>query len=150
MCDFWEQRELESSHNLFAVWVVPDGECESHAILNGVAHAALGCKVIPVTECSLLVGIEAVAEVICGSNAGDIAARVLNDLAVMDVETADLSGHTIIGGTVKLCDDAELRFIDCLAFPSSGVEEGYSIKGPVIDAGFELGCYGRGLKVEIK
>lgn len=93
--------------------VIPDAESEHHSSVEGITHslqATLGSKVVPVAEGGLLLGAEVVADGVGGGDSGDVGRRVLDDLAVLDIETADLSERAI-GGSVsgdELGDDGEL------------------------------------------
>lgn len=94
--------------------VVPYTHDEDHAGFESVTHGsetALGLEGVGVAEDGFLGGAEVVGNrVDAGVNAGDVDLGVLNDLAVLDVEAADLgesAGGGVVGGK-ELGDDGEL------------------------------------------
>jgi hypothetical protein len=93
--------------------VIPDREDENHTLRKGLVHgseATLGSKVVVVTEGGLLVGAELLGNGIVGGETSNVGLGVLDDLAVLDVETADLLESTISGavGGDELGHDGEL------------------------------------------
>jgi hypothetical protein len=73
--------------------IVPNGEDEDHTLGKGLVHggeATLGSKVVVVTEGGLLVGAELLGNGIVGGETSNVGLGVLDDLAVLDVEAADL------------------------------------------------------------
>jgi hypothetical protein len=80
--------------------VVPDGENQDHTLGKGLVHgseATLGSEVVVVTEGGLLVGAELLGDGIVGAETGNVGLGVLDDLAVLDVETADLLQRAVSG-----------------------------------------------------
>lgn len=106
--------------------VVPDGHDEDHTLLKVLAllgHAAAGGEGVGVAENGLLGLAGGVGEGVgLGGHAGDVDDRVLDDLAVLDVDALDLlegAGVGAVGGD-ELGDDGHLLLsVDDLA----GAEE---------------------------
>lgn len=102
--------------------VVPDGHDEDHGLGKGLAHllqATLLVEVIDITESRLLSIAERLGDGVA-SDASNLGLRVLNDLAVLDIEALDL---TEIASRVleELGDDGELLGgIDGLALTVEG------------------------------
>lgn len=95
--------------------VVPQRHDEHHALGEGIAHglhATLGAEVVVVTEDGLLSCAEAVGDRVAG-DAGDVGRRLTKDLAVLDVEAADL--HEVAVGGVVGGDELSLetRSLSC-------------------------------------
>ena len=93
--------------------VVPDGEREDHAgAREGLAElleAALLVEDVGVAERGLLLRAEVLGDRVDAVDAGDLRERVLDDLAALHVDAADLgegTGGRVVGGQ-ELRDDRE-------------------------------------------
>ena len=104
-------RRVEPEH-LSGV-VVPNGESEDHSVLEGITHgleATESLEVVVVAEDGLLLRAELIGDGVARVDAGDVDLGVLEDLAILDVETTDLSesaGGGVVGGE-ELSNDGEL------------------------------------------
>lgn len=93
--------------------VVPDRHGQNHAGLESSTHlleTAESGEVVGVAEHSLLLSTEVVGDGVDGVNSWDGNGGVLDDLAILNVETTDLVEVTV-GSTVsrdELSDDGEL------------------------------------------
>jgi hypothetical protein len=84
--------------------VIPDGERENHAAAEGIAELlepAVLVEVVGVAEYGLLLGAEVLGDGVDGVDAGDVHSRVLDGLAVLDVDAADLRERTGGGVVVR-------------------------------------------------
>ena len=107
--------------------VVPDGKSQNHSGIEGLTHlghTTEGTEVVLVTESLLLLHTEVVSDGVAGVDSGDGDLGVLDDFAVLDVETTDL-GEVTGAGPVRgneLGDDGEfLAGVDGLAFTEEGL-----------------------------
>lgn len=93
--------------------IVPNGEDEDHTAGHRIAHAgqtALGLELLSILERSLLSITIVGGDGVIGIHARDADLGVLDDLAILNVETTDL-GETAAGGVVagdELGDNGEL------------------------------------------
>lgn len=93
--------------------VVPQAHDENHTLVHGLAHgseATLAAEAISVAEGGLLSGAETWGDGVASGDAWNVGGGLLDDLAVLDVEAADLAkvtGGSAVGG-VELGDDGEL------------------------------------------
>jgi hypothetical protein len=111
--------------------VIPDGQHEHHAVVECLAHVsvpALGRKRVRVAESRLLCSAEWLGDRIVGGHSRDVRLGVLDDLAVLDIETTDLferARGSVVGGD-ELGDHGHLL---------GGVEsEALAVKGLVAHA----------------
>lgn len=94
--------------------VVPDAECEHHAVVEGVTHGlktTLSSEVVGVAELGLLLFAVILGDGVDGGDARDVNVGVLDDFAILDIDAADLR-ESAVGGTVcgdKLGYDGDLR-----------------------------------------
>ncbi len=115
--------------------VVPDGHDEDHAFFEGVAHRGETAHLLEgvgVAEGGLLRVAKVVGDGVEGVHARDLRLRVGDDLAVLDVEAADLreiARGRVVGGD-ELGDDGELgRGVDGFA----GAQEGLVAHAPRVE-----------------
>jgi hypothetical protein len=93
--------------------VIPDGHDQDHTLGQSLIHrgeASLVGEVVVVTESGLLGSAEVNGDRVVGSHAGNVGLGVGDNLAILDVETADLTKSTA-GSTVgsdELSDDGDL------------------------------------------
>jgi hypothetical protein len=93
--------------------IIPNGHDEDdtlgESLVDG-AHTTNGREVVIVAKCGLLGGAEFIGDGIVGSHAGNVDLGVLDDLAVLNVDTADFLERTsvsVVGG-LELGDDGDL------------------------------------------
>ena len=115
--------------------IIPDTHDEYHTIGKGFAHVretTVRSEGIGIAEGRLLLGTEVSSDGVHGVHSRDIDLRVLDDLAILDVETTDLAESTArrVGAGQELSDDGELGAginrealsIEALVAHSEGVE----------------------------
>ena len=92
--------------------VVPEGEGQNHTVTESLAElleAAVLVEVVGVAEDFLLLGTEVLGDGVDGVDSGDVDVGVLDHLAVLDVDAADLresSGGGVVAGQ-ELGDNCE-------------------------------------------
>ncbi len=103
--------------------IIPNTHDQSHAGAESIAHSsksALGCESVGIIEERLLVGTEVVGNRVVGVDTREGGLGILDDLAVLDIETADFvegAGGGVVGSE-ELGDDGELGVgVDGLALP---------------------------------
>jgi hypothetical protein len=92
--------------------IVPDRQDQNHTLGHSLVHggiSTLGQPVVAVTKGSLLSSTEFGGDGIESVHAGDVGLGVLDDLAVLDVETANLFEGAVSGSVAgdELGDDGE-------------------------------------------
>lgn len=107
--------------------VVPDGHDQDHTGTHSSAHWAestLCLKVINVTESDLLVGAELGGDRVVGLHAGNVGLGVCDDLAALDVDTANFAEGTtggVVAGQELGHDSHLLGAVDGLALAEEGL-----------------------------
>lgn len=115
--------------------VIPNRQCENHSLLEGTVHTsetALGRERVGITKDGFLSSAECVIDGVANRDSGDVGVGVLEDLSVLDINTADLCERTsrsvVVGD--ELGDNGELLGgIDCL----SSTEEGLVTHAPGVE-----------------
>jgi len=115
--------------------VVPDGEDEDHSLCEGLGHSshtAVSGERVGIAEEGLLGRAERVGDGVVGGETGECGEGVGDDLAILDVEAADLRegarGGVVVGDELR--DDGELgggidelaRAVERLVTHTEGVE----------------------------
>jgi hypothetical protein len=93
--------------------VIPDGHYKNHTSLECVTHSlktATRFERVGVTESSLLSIAEVVRDRVECLHSRDVRVRVLDDLAVLDVQATDLDEVTVgrVVGRQELSDNSDL------------------------------------------
>ncbi len=93
--------------------VIPDTHNQSHARLKGITHdcqSTTASERVGVAKGGLLGGAEVVCDGVVRVHAVDVRSGVLDDFAVLNVDTTDfdeVAGRGVVGGD-ELGDDGEL------------------------------------------